>query len=632
MLGERHIKSGHEVSVLSSGGELEKDLAAKGFKILNYPIRCKSILHPKLYFALPKIIKVVQEEKFDLLHAHTRVTQVLAWFISRKTKIPALSTAHGFYKRGLGRRLFPAWGRLVIAISPLVAEELEKSHKVPKKNIRVVFNGIDMEAQAKLVKAEDALAIRESLGIPPDSFVIGCISRLVQDKGHEYLLRAAALLKKTKSNIFVLMVGDGREKERILKLIGTLGLKSEARLLPSEKRLHPFFSIMDVFVHPATFKEGFGLTILEAMACKIPVVATDIWALNSIIRNRVNGYLVQPKDEKELANTLAEIMNQPVLAKEIALNGFEMASQSYSADRMAKETETVYKEVARSLKVEPALLSELNVVFFESRLSKTMGDLIRLQGGAPHAAPSMKEAPLHNNTAVFEFGENLLKGEVPVLILLTGVGTRVMVEALETRHKREDILEALKKTTLIPRGPKPIRVLKEWNIPNAVTVPETNTWREILQTLDECKDTIPIQNRLVAVQEYGVTNENLLNGLAERGAEVLPVPIYRWALPDDLEPLQKAIQSTVAGEMQIAVFTTAVQIVHVLQVAKSMGLEEPLKTAFQKMVIASVGPDCSEELRASGIPVDIEPASPKMGPLVQEIAKRSREVLKKNNV
>ncbi len=271
-------------------------------------------------------------------------------------------------------------------------------------------------------------------------------------------------------------------------------------------------------------------------------------------------------------------------------------------------------------------LKGLDVVYFESRHSKTLGDLIALQGGRPVAAPAMKEVPIEDNAEALAFADKLFKKEIDVLVLLTGVGTRALVTVLETRHPRKKVLEALHRTTIVPRGPKPIRVLNEWGIPFALTVPEPNTWRELLSALDEHKKDLPLSGKNVAVQEYGVSNPELLEGLEARGARVLRVPVYRWALPDDIRPLTEAVTKMVAGEVQVAVFTTAVQAEHLFQVAEKMKLADALKKAFARLVVASVGPDCSEALRNRGIEPDIEPESPKMGPLIAATAERAAEI------
>ena len=272
-------------------------------------------------------------------------------------------------------------------------------------------------------------------------------------------------------------------------------------------------------------------------------------------------------------------------------------------------------------------LKGLNVVFFESRFADTMGSLIKLQGGDPISAPSMKEVPLENNPDAFLFGDKLFKNQIDVLILLTGVGAKALMTVLETRYPREKILEALRKISVISRGPKSLRVMKEWELTTAFTVPEPNTWKDILETFDKNVSIVPLRGKNVAVQEYGVANQELLSGLEGRGAKVLRVPVYRWALPDDIEPLKNAVKKMIAGEVQIAVFTTAIQIEHLFQVAEKLKIEASLQNAFKKIVVASVGPDCSKAIESRGIHVDVEPESPKMGPLVLKTAEKAREIL-----
>jgi uroporphyrinogen-III synthase len=275
----------------------------------------------------------------------------------------------------------------------------------------------------------------------------------------------------------------------------------------------------------------------------------------------------------------------------------------------------------------PKGLEGLKVVLFESRLSDTMADLVTLQGGEPIQAPSMKEVPLENNPDAFLFGEKLFRGEIDTAIFLTGVGTKALMQVLETRYAKEKILEALRKIPVVVRGPKPTRVLRELHVPIAVAAPEPNTWKELLAALDAAPEKAPIKGKVVALQEYGVPNENLLDGLKARGAHVFRVPIYRWALPDNIEPLMEGIRAIVNQKAQVSIFTTAVQIQHVMQVAEEMGETEKLKSAFKKILVASVGPDCTEALKSFGIIPDVEPHIPKMGPLVLETSAHARRIL-----
>jgi uroporphyrinogen-III synthase len=191
----------------------------------------------------------------------------------------------------------------------------------------------------------------------------------------------------------------------------------------------------------------------------------------------------------------------------------------------------------------------------------------------------------------------------------------------------EHYLAELRKIAIVARGPKPVAVLREWNVPIAVTAPEPNTWREVLRALDENAAVVPVKDRRVAVQEYGVSNLDLLDGLRERGAQVTSVPVYEWGLPEDLGPLRAAVAAIVGGKLDVVLFTTATQVNHLLQIAAETNHDAAIRRALSRMVVASIGPTTSERLREYGISPDIEPTHPKMGYLVAETAQRSAEIL-----
>ncbi len=267
------------------------------------------------------------------------------------------------------------------------------------------------------------------------------------------------------------------------------------------------------------------------------------------------------------------------------------------------------------------------VAAFESRMADIMAMNIQRKGGRAVIAPTMQEIPLDRNPEAFAFAEKLFAGQIEVLIFMTGVGARMLVEALSTRYPKEKILAEFSKRTIVARGPKPVHVLRELGIPVTITVPEPNTWFEILETLDLSKKSVSLGGKTVGVQEYGVSNPDLIEGLKKRGAKVVRVPVYRWALPDDTGPLEKAIDEIVSGRVDFSLFTNAMQIRHVLRVAAEKGLEEKLLTALKNTVIASVGPTCSEALRECGLNVDFEPSHPKLGHLVAESAAKAEELL-----
>jgi len=266
----------------------------------------------------------------------------------------------------------------------------------------------------------------------------------------------------------------------------------------------------------------------------------------------------------------------------------------------------------------------LHVVAFESRRAAEMATLIQRHGGVPLVAPAMREVPLADQHDAQAFARELEGGGVDVVVLLTGVGTRALADAVAPVLSRQDLAVALGRATVVARGPKPVAALRELGLTPTLVVPEPNTWRELLEALDA---HVPVRGRRVAVQEYGVSNPDLLDGLAARGASVLRVPVYRWALPDDLAPLRDAIARLLAGDVDVALFTSATQVEHVTKVAADAADVRALVSAMGAVVVGSIGPVCSEALRRAGIAVDVEPTHPKMGPLVAETLRAAPALL-----
>jgi uroporphyrinogen-III synthase len=274
----------------------------------------------------------------------------------------------------------------------------------------------------------------------------------------------------------------------------------------------------------------------------------------------------------------------------------------------------------------------LRVLSLESRRGPELAKLIATYGGESVVVPAMREVPLESNKDALAFAAVLFAGKFDMVIFLTGVGTRALLSVVETSYKREDYIAALQSVKVVARGPKPVAALRELGITPAITAPEPNTWRELLRALDEAaasQEQLRLRGARVAVQEYGVSNPELLAGLRERGAVVTRVPIYQWALPEDIAPLQAAVNELAAGKIDVALFTTSVQVTHLFQIAAEMSLEEPMRQGLGRAIVASIGPTTSEELQRRGVRADFEPSHPKMGFLVKEAAEQCAELLRR---
>ncbi len=268
----------------------------------------------------------------------------------------------------------------------------------------------------------------------------------------------------------------------------------------------------------------------------------------------------------------------------------------------------------------------LRVLSLESRRATEIAALIETFGGRPTVAPALREVPLSSNTEALAFGAALVRGDYDAVAFLTGVGARALLNVVQDSQPRAAFLAALARTRVIVRGPKPMAVMREWKVPVWVAAPEPNTWRELVSAIDARPGELPPQPR-IAVQEYGASNPELLDGLRARGAVVTAVPIYRWALPEDVEPLKGAITALAHGEIDLTLFTTQVQVAHLFELAAALGLDADVRRGLARTVIASIGPTTSAELHRRHLPVDLEASHPKMGVLVTEAAEHGGALL-----
>lgn len=235
----------------------------------------------------------------------------------------------------------------------------------------------------------------------------------------------------------------------------------------------------------------------------------------------------------------------------------------------------------------------------------------------PLIARSMQEVPLGDQTAALAFADRLVSGDYEWLILMTGVGFRMLFDAALTRYSEEVLVKSMARNPIACRGPKPVAVLKKLGLSAAVVAPEPNTYRELIRALDECGT---LSGQRVVLQEYGVENPEFDKALLDRGALLEKVPVYAWTLPDDLGPLRGAIGELVEGAADGIIFTSQQQWIHLEQVAMQMGCLPALVDALKtRALVASIGPMTTDALERKGLAVDIEPAHPKMGHLTKAL-------------
>ena len=269
----------------------------------------------------------------------------------------------------------------------------------------------------------------------------------------------------------------------------------------------------------------------------------------------------------------------------------------------------------------------LRVLALESRRATEIAQLIRNNDGDPVVIPAMREVPVEDNQEAFDFAARLFRGEFDMMIFLTGVGARALDAVITAKYPSGPTLrDELRKIAVAVRGPKPMAVMREWDVPVAAIAAEPNTWRELLTAMDARPE------RRIAIQEYGKSSDELYAALKAKGAAVTTVRVYQWALPEDVDSLRFAVRRILTGEFDVLVITTGVQLTHLMQIAKQDGLDSELKSALARIVVASIGPSATETLAEHGIVPDMMPSHPKMGFLIKEVAEQAHRILEGKSV
>lgn len=338
--------NGHDVAIASNGGALVGGLKNQGIQHIQINIKTKSEFSPFIWKAYAKLEKAFKTYRPQVIHAHTRVTQVLAWIIYKKTGIPYVSTCHGFFRPHLGRKMFGFWGKKVIAISEAVREHLVNDLKVKKEDICLLNNGIDIEKFSAPVSEKQKIAYKSRLGIK-EGPLVGIIARLSPVKGHRFLLLAMKEVLKKQPDAQLLIIGEGPEKKELVDLTIKLSLGKCTFMEESVFDTTVPLSIMDVFVLPS-IQEGLGLSAMEAMVAGAPVIGSNVGGVYSLIKDGQTGLLIPSQDPAALAAAILSLLSDRNLALNMAKAAKELIIEKFSLREMAKKIEAIYKEVIES--------------------------------------------------------------------------------------------------------------------------------------------------------------------------------------------------------------------------------------------------------------------------------------------
>lgn len=348
-LAEACTARGHEVVVASGGGALGERLVQARVSHWAVPLATSAEFSPAVARAVAHLQRAVAEAPVDVVHAHTRVAQVAAHALWRRTGLPYVTTWHGFYRRRLGRRLWPCTGRLTIAISEPVVAHLRDVFHVPSEHIRLIPHGIDVARFAQPADPRQQQRFRRQAGLSDEGPVIGTVVRLVESKGVAHLIESLREIVAQMPTAQLLVVGDGDDRARLERLATLHGVASAVHFVGAVPETRVALSVMDLFVFLPATQEGFGLSLLEAMASARPIVAIRRgggapW----VLEEAGVGVVVEPNRPADLAEAINALLRQPERSRALGAQAHAVAAARYDDARMIEQVEQVYAEAIRA--------------------------------------------------------------------------------------------------------------------------------------------------------------------------------------------------------------------------------------------------------------------------------------------
>ncbi len=340
------------IIALSNYPQLDK--LAENFEKENIKVIRLNVKHkhdPRHYTQLIKILKI---EKIDLLHLHVwnPASCRYAFFAASNTKTPTIITEHDPFKLPILKNFFKKIAlkkaNKIIAISHNNQRILKKLYPKQAYKISVIHNGIDLTWwQSQLIRFtdDDKRQIKtEKFHAKENTLIITTIAELHERKGIQYLIKAIPPLTAKFPNIKLIIIGEGKERSNLEKLIKKLKMERNIQLLGRQGEIPKLLKSSDIFALPSR-REGFGLVNLEAMMIPLPIVATKVGGIPEIVIDQETGIIVGPENENALTKALKTLIEKPKLREKYAQAGLMRLQENFTAQKMANQYEKKYKQI-----------------------------------------------------------------------------------------------------------------------------------------------------------------------------------------------------------------------------------------------------------------------------------------------
>lgn len=318
---------------------------ARGIEVI--PLCTKSQFSPKI---LSIISNVVRHRGFDIVHSHEYKSDILAYLIGQRCGVPIVTTAHGWITNSLKGKLYIWLGKKVlrffdkvIAVSPAIRSEILR-HGVNSDKVDLIFNAIVVENYQPHNFSPGYL--RSRFNLSDSATIIGNIGRLSPEKGQINFLRSARKLLEYNRGLYFVLVGDGPDRDRLENYVDAHGIRAKVFFTGHEQDVRPIYRDIDLLAL-TSYTEGFPNVVMEALCMGIPVLATDVGGVSSIIDDRETGILASAHDVESITSGLKWILDHPKEAKAMVAKGQLRIDDQFTFERRIDRVKCLYNEVLR---------------------------------------------------------------------------------------------------------------------------------------------------------------------------------------------------------------------------------------------------------------------------------------------
>jgi glycosyltransferase involved in cell wall biosynthesis len=295
-----------------------------------------------------KLVRIVKGNRINIIQTHLIDADLLGFFVSLLTRKPVIITIHSYpfpteRRHCLRYRIISLFNSRFICVSDTVKDHFSRVSGIDPGRIDVVYNGIHLSDFSKEGSEQERADLRRHLSIPGDHNIVGTVARLIEDKGHRYLLLALPRILAAHPKTVFLIVGDGELKAELATLCHELNIEKQVIFAGSRTDIPELLDIIDIFVFP-TFREALGISVIEAMAMGKAIVATDDAAIPELITRDQEGLLVHPGDPQSIAAAVIDLLNIPEKRQALGKAAKRKAAL-FSTELMARKMEEIYRQV-----------------------------------------------------------------------------------------------------------------------------------------------------------------------------------------------------------------------------------------------------------------------------------------------